>query len=166
VATVVTKLFLASLPDRAYFGEKDYQQLQVVKRLTRDLNMPIEVVGCPTVRESDGLAMSSRNRFLNTAERTAAPAMHRTLLALAAAVTAGADCRSAEAEATSVLFAAGFDPVDYVAVVDADSLAPVDRVARPARALAAARLGNARLIDNVAVAATASRRLGDPSGPA
>lgn len=158
VATVVTKLFLASLPDRAYFGEKDYQQLQVVRRLARDLKLPIEVVGCPTVRESDGLAMSSRNRYLNPAERAAAPAMHCSLIALAEAVSAGADCRAAEVEARATLLTAGFGPVDYVAVVDAESLAPVDRVTRPSRALAAAQLGKARLIDNVAVAAAASRR--------
>jgi len=152
VATVVTKLFMASLPDRAYFGEKDYQQLQVVKCLARDLAMPIEVVGCLTVRESDGLAMSSRNRYLSATERATAPAMHCSLRALAAATSAGADCRAAEAEARAALLAAGFGPVEYVAVVDAETLAPVDRVVRPARALAAARLGKARLIDNVPVA--------------
>ena len=139
VATVVTKLFLASLPDRAYFGEKDYQQLQVVRQLARDLNLPIEVVGCPTVRESDGLAMSSRNRYLNPTERAAAPAMHCSLIALAEAVSAGADCRAAEVKARATLLTAGFGPVDYIAVVDAESLAPVDRVTRPSRVLAAAR---------------------------
>lgn len=132
--------------------------MQVVRRLARDLNLPIEVVGCPTVRESDGLAMSSRNRYLNPAERAAAPAMHCSLIALAEAVSAGADCRAAEVEARATLLTAGFGPVDYVAVVDAESLAPVDRVTRPSRALTAARLGKARLIDNVAVAAAASRR--------
>jgi pantoate--beta-alanine ligase len=151
VATVVTKLFFAAMPDRAYFGEKDYQQLQVVKRLARDLNMPIEVVACPTVREPDGLALSSRNRYLSAAERAAAPAMRRALGALAEAARAGVDCRRAEAEVRSALAAAGFGPIDYVAVVDAETLALVDRVAKPARALAAARLGKARLIDNVAV---------------
>ena len=157
VATVVTKLFLAALPDRGYFGEKDYQQLQMVKRLSRDLNMPIEVVGCPTVREPDGLAMSSRNRYLSPAERAAAPAMRRALGALAEAARAGADCRRAEVAARSALATAGFEPIDYVAVVDADTLALVDRIAKPARALAAAWLGKARLIDNVAVLREADR---------
>ncbi len=151
VCTVVGKLLNASLPDRAYFGEKDYQQLRVVARMARDLDVPVEIVGCATVREPDGLAMSSRNRYLTGAERAAAPTLHRTLTALADAVRAGADCREAEREAKAALVSAGFGPIDYVSVVDAETLALVDRVERPARALAAARLGKARLIDNVAV---------------
>jgi len=151
VATVVAKLFLIALPDRAYFGEKDFQQLQVVKRMARDLNMPVEVLGCPTVREPDGLAMSSRNRYLSCDERAVAATMFAALQDLAAQARSGADLRSAEREAAAWLIAAGFASVDYVQVVDCETLAPAPSLARPARALAAARLGRTRAIDNVAV---------------
>ena len=151
VATVVAKLFLACLPDRAYFGEKDFQQLQVIGRMTRDLNLPVDVVGCPTIRESDGLAMSSRNRYLSARERAAAPAMYRVLLALAEEARGGASLAAAQERAKQALAAAGFGAVDYVSIVDATTLAPIEQVKGAARALAAAWLGKARLIDNVAV---------------
>lgn len=152
VATVVAKLLMMAMPDRGYFGEKDYQQLQVLKRMARDLNMPIEIVGMPTVREADGLAMSSRNRYLKPEERTIALAIHRELEAVAGTVRAGnASCAKAAADATQALLAVGFEKVEYFTVVDADSLAPLERVAGPARIAVAARLGRTRLIDNVAV---------------
>ncbi|MGE4221041.1 MAG: pantoate--beta-alanine ligase [Alphaproteobacteria bacterium] len=154
VATVVTKLLLQALPDRAYFGEKDYQQLQVVTRLARDLDIPVRIVGVPTVREPDGLAMSSRNLYLSPEERKVAPALYRVLEAAARRAEAGAPVPEVEAEARESLLAAGFDKVDYLEIRDAVTLVPLERVGdRPARAIAAAYLGRTRLIDNVAVAA-------------
>ena len=152
VATVVTKLLMMVLPDRGYFGEKDYQQLQVIKTMVRDLAMPIEIVGMPTVRESDGLAMSSRNRYLSPAERTTALHLLREMTAVARSVRDGrASCSAATSDATKALLAAGFDKVEYLTVVDAESLQPLDKVAGPARIIAATRLGRTRLIDNIAV---------------
>lgn len=154
VATVVAKLLIATAPDAAWFGEKDYQQLQVVKRLVRDLGLPVAVRSVATVREPDGLALSSRNAYLTVDERRRAPALHRTLAAMAAAMAAGAaDVAGEVARAAEALRLAGFDPVDYVAAVDAETLAPLTGPPRrPARAMAAATLGRARLIDNVPVA--------------
>ena len=152
VATVVTKLLMMAMPDRGYFGEKDFQQLQVIKTMVRDLAMPIEIVGMPTVREPDGLAMSSRNRYLSPAERTTALHLHRQMTAVARAVRdGGASCGAAASDATKKLLAAGFDKVEYLTVVDAASLQPLDTVAGPARIIAATRLGRTRLIDNIAV---------------
>jgi pantoate--beta-alanine ligase len=152
VATVVTKLLMMAMPDRGYFGEKDYQQLQVIKTMVRDLAMPIEIVGMPTVREPDGLAMSSRNRYLSAAERTTALHLHRQMTAVARAVRdGGASCSGATSDAIKALLAAGFDKVEYLTVVDAESLQPLDKVAGPARIIAATRLGRTRLIDNIAV---------------
>ncbi len=154
VATVVTKLLLQALPDRAYFGEKDYQQLQVVTRLARDLDIPVQIVGVPTVREADGLAMSSRNLYLSPEERKVAPTLYRVLQAAARRAESGAPVAAVEAEARDALLAAGFDKVDYLEIRDAVTLAPLTQVGdRPARAIAAAYLGKTRLIDNVAVAA-------------
>lgn len=154
VATVVAKLLTATAPDTAWFGEKDYQQLQVVKRLVRDLGLPVAVRSVATVREPDGLALSSRNAYLTVDERRRAPALHRALAAMAAAMAAGAaDVAGEVARAAEALRLAGFDPVDYVAAVDAETLAPLTGPPRrPARAMAAATLGRARLIDNVPVA--------------
>jgi pantoate--beta-alanine ligase len=152
VATVVSKLLMMTMPDRAFFGEKDYQQLQVVKRMVRDLAMPIEIVGMPTVREADGLAMSSRNRYLSPAERTVALGLYRALTKVAEAVRDGqASCTAAASEAAKRLLAEGFGTVEYLTVVDAESLQPLERVSGPARVVAAARLGRTRLIDNLAV---------------
>ena len=151
VATVVTKLLLQAQPDIAFFGEKDYQQLLVVRRLARDLDIPVEIVGVPTVREQDGLALSSRNAYLAPAERQIAPALHRILAATAAAAAAAdGDGKDAEQRAVADLLKAGFTRVDYVAVRDAETLEdPVPGL--PRRVLAAAWLGTTRLIDNVAV---------------
>ncbi|TNC11335.1 pantoate--beta-alanine ligase [Methylobacterium terricola] len=151
VATVVTKLLLQALPDRALFGEKDFQQLQVIRRATRDLDIPVAIEGVPTLREADGLAMSSRNRYLSDEERRAAPAMHRVLRQVADSVRGGAPTGPALAEGRAALAAAGFTPVQYLSANDAESLAPLERVEGPARVLAAAYLGRTRLIDNVAV---------------
>jgi pantoate--beta-alanine ligase len=152
VATVVCKLLMMAMPDRSYFGEKDYQQLQVLKRMARDLAMPVEIIGMPTIRESDGLALSSRNRYLSPGERKTAVAMHRELMALASTVGDGrTSCTAAASKAAQALLVAGFDRVDYLTVVDAESLAPIEHVAGPTRIAAAAWLGRTRLIDNVAI---------------
>lgn len=150
VATVVSKLLLMAMPDRAFFGEKDYQQLQVIKRMVRDLSMPFEIVGMPTVREADGLAMSSRNRYMNPTERAIAAGLYRELNAVAKAARGGASCTAATAEATNALLAGGFDKIEYLTVVDAESLVPLEKVSGPARVIAAVRLGRTRLIDNIA----------------
>jgi len=153
VTTVVSKLLIQARTDRAYFGEKDYQQLRVVTRMARDLDIATTIVGVPTVREPDGLALSSRNEYLSPAQREVAPALNGALLKVAGAVAAGAPATEATASAAAALIEAGFDAVDYVAVADAETLAPVERLAgRPARILAAAFLGKTRLIDNVPVA--------------
>lgn len=152
VATVVTKLLMQALPNIAYFGEKDYQQLLVIKQLARDLDAPSEIVGLPTVREHDGLAMSSRNFYLSADERRIAGRLniilHDTIRELHAGEISVAE---AEAEAARHLQAAGFSSVDYVAVRDASNLDPLEALDRPARILAAAWLGKTRLIDNMAV---------------
>ena len=151
VATVVTKLLVQALADAAFFGEKDYQQLLVIKQLTRDLDIPVEIVGCPTVREHDGLAMSSRNFYLSQDERRIAARLNYVLHEAIKALRAGAPVDAVELEASRHLTAAGFTAVDYVAIRDAGSLQPIANFAQPARILAAAWLGKTRLIDNMAV---------------
>lgn len=151
VATVVAKLFGQVRPDVALFGEKDYQQLAVIRRMQRDLDIAVEVVGVPTVREADGLARSSRNVYLTAGERSAAVALPQALDAAATAIAAGEPVAEVLASARARLEQAGFGPIDYFALVDAHSLRPLDRAAGEMRLLAAARLGKTRLIDNVAV---------------
>jgi pantoate--beta-alanine ligase len=150
VATVVAKLLIAAMPDIAVFGEKDYQQLRVVKQMVRDLALPVRIIGAPTLREADGLAMSSRNAYLSADERKVAAKLNR-ILKDAIAQAGNGDLRAAEAAAESALVAAGFDSVDYVAIRDAESLSVIERLERPARILAAAKIGQTRLIDNMAV---------------
>lgn len=151
MATVVTKLLLMTGADRAFFGEKDWQQLQVVRRLVRDLDLPVAITGCPTLREADGLAMSSRNARLSAPERAAAPALHRAMARAAAAIRAGGPVAEALAAAREAVLAAGFSAVDYLDLRDAETLEPMAARGRPARLLAAATLGGVRLIDNIAV---------------
>jgi len=151
VATVVTKLLLQCLPDAAFFGEKDYQQLLVIKTLARDLDIPVEIVGCETVRESDGLAMSSRNAYLSADERRIAARLNVIMREAIASVRGGKAIADAEADAAQKIAAAGFTCVDYLAIRAADTLAPVSDLSTPARILAAAWLGKTRLIDNMAV---------------
>jgi pantoate--beta-alanine ligase len=153
VATVVTKLLTQAGPDVAIFGEKDYQQLQVIRRLARDLDLPVEIVGGPTVRADDGLALSSRNAYLTPEQRAIAPALNRALRGCADAVSKGSSVEAAEAAAIESVLAAGFDSVDYLEVRSAEYLerlgpGPIDT---PARVLTAARLGRTRLLDNVAI---------------
>jgi pantoate--beta-alanine ligase len=150
VATVVAKLLIAASPDIAMFGEKDYQQLQVVRQLVRDLALPVDIIGVPTLREADGLALSSRNAYLSAPERKTAGRLNVILKETIARAQQG-DVRAAESWAVTALREAGFDPVYYVAIRDAETLAPVTALERPARILAAANVGKTRLIDNMAV---------------
>jgi len=149
VATVVVKLFAQAGPCRSYFGEKDYQQLVIVRRLVADLSLPVEVVGCPTVREPDGLALSSRNAYLSAEQRRSAPVLYRALRVGAAALRDGARARVAE----EVLFnkISAVTAPDYAAVVDATTLEPAASAIGELRLLVAARFGTTRLIDNVGV---------------
>jgi pantoate--beta-alanine ligase len=149
VATIVCKLLLQVLPDIAVFGEKDYQQLLVIRRMVTDLWIPTRIEAVPTVREADGLALSSRNAYLTPEQRQVAPTLHRTLDAVASGVASGADAVDRAEWGEAELLRAGFDAVDYVAVRDAETLALWQGPTRPGRVLAAARLGSTRLIDNV-----------------
>ena len=151
VATVVSKLLIQSMADRAYFGDKDYQQLRVIRRLTADLNIPVQIIGCPIIREEDGLALSSRNAYLTTEERAIAPALHAVLLKMVAAIQSGADSASTVQDGTQHLLSVGFMRVDYLAVVDPETLLPLSSATGPCRVLGAAWLGKTRLIDNVGV---------------
>lgn len=151
VATVVAKLLVAVLPDEATFGEKDYQQLLVIRRLIADLGLPIEIVAGETVREADGLAMSSRNAYLAPEERKIASHLNLVLREVAKKVELGEPVASAQKWGEESLLRAGFSSVDYVDVRDAETLALLDSFSRPARVLAAAKIGTTRLIDNIAV---------------
>jgi pantoate--beta-alanine ligase len=151
VATIVSKLLGQVRPDVALFGEKDYQQLAVIRRMASDLNLRVTIEGVPTVRAPDGLALSSRNAYLSSAEREAALALPRALQDAAAAIRTGMAVDDALRAARDALAASGFARIDYVALCDADSLAPLATLDRPARLLAAAVLGRTRLIDNIAI---------------
>jgi pantoate--beta-alanine ligase len=149
VATVCAKLFGQVLPDRAYFGEKDWQQLQVVSRMVTDLHLPLEIVGVPTVREADGLALSSRNRFLTPDERRIAPQLHAAMIQISRALTLGGAAEPIITDAIGRLEAAGF-AVDYLALVDGRTMRSIAALQAGARLIVAAKLGAVRLIDNIA----------------
>ncbi|MBM3499851.1 MAG: pantoate--beta-alanine ligase [Armatimonadetes bacterium] len=157
VATVVAKLLNIATPDRAYFGEKDYQQLQVIRRMAWDLNLPVAIVGCPTVREADGLALSSRNAFLSPEERRAAPALHRALRRAAEMVAGGGTAAEAEAAVRTALAAEPGFQLQYAEARRPETLRRDDTPGPPMVIAAAAYLGGTRLIDNVIVEK-------DPSG--
>ncbi|MCB9990088.1 MAG: pantoate--beta-alanine ligase [Rhodospirillales bacterium] len=149
VATVVSKLLLMALPDAALFGEKDWQQLQVIKRMTADLNIPVEICGVPIVRDENGLALSSRNAYLSAEQYKIACALNKTLFAMAEKIRAGQDHETVQRWGVNEIEQAGFDKIDYLEIRDAASLSmPCDKALR---ILVAAKLGKARLIDNVAV---------------
>lgn len=152
VATVVAKLFNQCAPDAAIFGEKDYQQLVVIRRFVRDLDMPVRVLGAPIVREPDGLAASSRNAYLNDEQRRIGAGLNRVLSDLKRRAEARESVAALEKEGRQALHDAGFDAVDYLCFRDAGNLEPLKRLDRPARLLCTARLGRTRLLDNVAVA--------------
>ena len=151
VGIVVTKLLIAAAPHLAVFGEKDWQQLAIIRRLVADLDLPVEIIGAPIVRDPDGLALSSRNVYLTADERGRALALPRALLTARAAILGGAPVATALADARGTMIAAGFAPPDYVALVDA-ALQPLITPDDGARLLAAARIGTTRLIDNLALA--------------
>lgn len=151
VTTVVAKLFAQTSATDAFFGEKDFQQLQVVRRMARDLDIPITVHGCPTIREIDGLAMSSRNLLLSDRARTIAPILFEKMQELAEAATAGQDFATARTKAIATLERAGFTGVDYLEMRANDDLAMLTQPTRPARLFAAAWLAGVRLIDNISV---------------
>jgi pantoate--beta-alanine ligase len=154
VASVVARLLIHVAPDVAVFGEKDFQQLAVIRRMTADLGLPVEIAGVATVREADGLALSSRNAYLDAAQRTTAVQLHRTMLAMRDAIKGGADVAAAETQARDALASAGFGPVDYCTAARADTLEPLLAGPVPTpdfgntRLLFAAWLGATRLIDN------------------
>lgn len=151
VATVVTKLFGMTMADRGYFGQKDWQQLQVVQRLARDLNLPVEIVGCETIRDPDGLALSSRNVRLTPGGRVKAPVLYSAITAAAADIRAGQSDRMAIREAAEAMRDVGFERVEYIELRDAGTLMPSDDPTRPRRMLAAAWIDGVRLIDNIPV---------------
>lgn len=151
VATVVSKLFIATMPNVALFGEKDWQQLAVIRRMNADLGLPIEVIGHPTIREEDGLAMSSRNALLTPEERRKAPAMFRQLTDAASEIGQGSHAPPALDRAIEGLKQAGFGQIDYFAYVDGGTLEPLDRYREGGRLIVAAFLGKVRLIDNISV---------------
>jgi pantoate--beta-alanine ligase len=151
VATVVAKLLLAVQPDMALFGEKDFQQLAVIRCMVRDLGIPVEIVGVPTVREADGLALSSRNAYLSAEDRARAAALPRTLGSARDAILGGIQVRDALDEAKGSLRTEGFSRVDYFALVDADTLEPLEDPRGEMRLIAAAVIGTTRLIDNIPV---------------
>ena len=151
MATVVSKLLNQGMPDVAIFGEKDYQQLQTIKRFVCDLDMDVEIIDGKLIREDDGLAMSSRNIYLNKDERIIAGQLNLILKDLIQTVKTGTPLREAEAQATESLLSAGFTTVDYVCIRDAENLNEINEITRPARVLAVARLGKIRLLDNMAI---------------
>ena len=149
VATVVTKLLLQARADLACFGEKDYQQLQIIRRVVRDLDIPVRIEGVPIVREEDGLALSSRNAYLSPEERRIAPALHRILSEVAARVSEGTPTAEAASWGAAALIEAGFTKLDYLEIRDAETLAPLATRARAGCVFAAAWLAKTRLIDNI-----------------
>ena len=161
VATVVTKLLAAVRPDVALFGEKDFQQLALIRRLAADLDLGVAIADHPTVRDGDGLALSSRNALLAAGDRARAVALPRALEQAAHAIAGGADVGQSLAEARSALAEAGFGPIDYVALVDAATLEPLTEAAGEMRLIAAASIGGVRLIDNMRVISDTARRQGN-----
>ena len=151
VATVVSKLLLAALPDCAVFGEKDYQQLLTIRRMVADLRIPVEILGGPILREPDGLALSSRNVYLTERDRKAAGQLNVILRATANAISNGGDIKTLTNDAKTKLLGLGFDKIDYLTVRDTKTLQPVEILTEEARILVAAKIGQPRLLDNMPV---------------
>ena len=152
VATVVSKLLIQMLPDFAFFGEKDFQQLCVIRRLVLDLGLPVEIVGCPIIREASGLALSSRNAYLSKHELDCAPALFKGLESISKSILNGMPISESINAAKGILYKEGFDKVDYLVVCEAETLTEVEYFRSPARILGAAWIGKTRLIDNLRVA--------------
>lgn len=152
VATVVLKLFMTALPDHAYFGQKDYQQVAVINKMVRDLNVPVEIVPCPIVREKDGLALSSRNQYLSSEERKNALVLHESLLRAEDLIHSGVrDAEEIKAEMEKIITSVPNTQIDYIAIVEPMSLVEMDRIAGNVAILLAVRVGKTRLIDNLVV---------------
>jgi pantoate--beta-alanine ligase len=151
VATVVTKLLLQSLPDIAIFGEKDYQQLLVIKRLSTDLDIPVEIIGAPTIREEDGLALSTRNIYLDAKSRSVAPSMYNILSQHASNISNGNDIKKSLKLAKQHMHDSGFEKIEYLDLRSSQTLQTSNDIKRPSRLFAAAWLGSTRLIDNMAI---------------
>lgn len=151
VATVVSKLLNQVRPDIAIFGEKDWQQLAIIRQFVRDLDFPVDIIGAPIARAADGLALSSRNAYLTPQQRSDAVHLSQALNQAAQSIAAGQDVPSVLAQAERAIIAGGFDSVDYLALTNKDTLARLDQYSGPARLLAAARMGKTRLLDNLAV---------------
>ena len=151
VATVVTKLLLQALPDIAIFGEKDYQQLLVIKRLATDLDIPVEIIGAPTIREEDGLALSSRNVYLDTKSRSIAPSMYNILNQYASDISNGNDIKKSIQLAKQNMQKSGFEKIEYLDLRSSQTLQVCNDIKKPSRLFAAAWLGSTRLIDNLAI---------------
>jgi pantoate--beta-alanine ligase len=151
VATVVAKLLIQTLPDRVFFGEKDIQQIYVIKRMVTDLNIPVEIVGCPTIREPDGLALSSRNTYLSRSERTKAVALYNILNEISNSVIKGETVNGTVEEAKIKLLNAGFSKVDYLTVYGSYNFIELNKLNYPAYVLGAAWIGKTRLIDNIKI---------------
>ena len=151
VATVVTKLLLQALPDIAIFGEKDYQQLLVIKRLATDLDIPVEIIGAPTIREEDGLALSSRNVYLDTKSRSIAPSMYNILTQYASDISNGNDRKKSLQLAKRNMQKSGFEKIEYLDLRSSQTLRACNDIKKPSRLFAAAWLGSTRLIDNLAI---------------
>ena len=151
VATIVTKLLLQALPDIAIFGEKDYQQLLVIKRFTTDLDIPVEIIGAPTIREEDGLALSSRNIYLDPKSRSIAPSMFSILSQHASNISNGSDIKKSLKLARQNMHDLGFDKIDYLDLRNSQTLEACSDLKQPSRLFAAAWLGSTRLIDNLAI---------------
>lgn len=151
VATVVTKLLLQALPDIAIFGEKDYQQLLVIKRLATDLDIPVEIIGAPTIREEDGLALSSRNVYLDTKSRSIAPSMYNILNQYASDISNGNDIKKSLQLAKQNMQKSGFEKIEYLDLRSSQTLQACNDIRKPSRLFAAAWLGSTRLIDNLAI---------------
>lgn len=149
VVTVVTKLIFQVLPDSVYFGEKDYQQLCVIKQMKKDLNIPAEIIACPTIRDKDGLALSSRNSYLTEEQRALAPELYRALTQTAEHFHSSRNISEAASTGSMALLKSGFSKVDYIAICKPNSLSPADNNSKIVRVLGAAWLGGTRLIDNI-----------------
>ena len=151
VATVVCKLLIQTFPDYAFFGEKDFQQLLIIRQMTKDLNLPVEIIGCPTIRDGDGLALSSRNAYLSSDERKIAPVFYQVLNQMLKKILSGKPIKEVIEAAKLRLFEEGFSKVDYIVFCDSSNLQATDNLGKGGYILGAVWLGKTRLIDNIRI---------------